>query len=959
MKKLSPESRENTLFLVDVSSFIFRAFFAIRSLSNKRGEPTNAVYGVATMLARLLEEANPKYLSIVYDSKEPSFRKEVYTEYKANRSAPPDDLIPQFDRIEDLIKKMGLHSVRVSGVEADDLIGTLTHRWIAENPKHEVVIVTGDKDLMQLVTPKVRAWDTMKGVDYGEKEVEEKFGVKPNQVRDYLALVGDSSDNIPGVPSIGPKGAVDLLKEFGTLEGVLAAAKAGKIKGKKCETIAANEADAYLSQKLATLIDVASVKADLHGMLVPFKDGVVKVGEDALALLEELDLRTLRDKWAGGSQPKAAVSLAPSSSSIDEFDFSDAGSTKTSNGSSTNGASIGATHYVDKYPEIPTLKATDKTFESILNKDQFESLLKVLAKTDEFGFDLETTSLNPREAHLVGIAIAPSVTKGYYIPVGHRGSNIEQLPEDYVMGKLKPILEDPRQKKVGHNLKYDFSVLAEHGIFADGIGADTMVADYVIDPEGRHNLETVAAKHLNYQTLTYEQVCGKGKDQVPFDLIPIDVATRYSAEDAWVSLNLWKAMKPKIQSAGLMRVFAEVDLPLVQVIGRMERAGVSIDAAWLKTVAKDFSAELVLIDAKIQKFTKGPINLNSPKQLAELLFNELKLPPQTKTKTGFSTDASVLAVLAPMHEVPRLIIQHREIAKLMGTYVEPLPTMKDPKTGKIHAGFHQTVTATGRLSSSDPNLQNIPIRTERGQKIRRAFIASPGCELISADYSQIELRILAHMSGDKDLVASFLRDEDVHRRTASEIYDIKPEAVTNEQRGVAKAINFGLMYGKTVFGLAEELGISRGEAKEMITKYFERYSGVKQFLDRLILEAKEKGETATLLGRRRELKEIDSRNPMMRGNAERMAMNTPIQGTAADLMKLAMIKIDEELTRAKLKSKMIIQVHDEVVIDAPKGEVERAKKIVVDAMENAFDGVVKFSVPLKVNVESGANWAEL
>lgn len=937
--KLTPEARENTLFLVDISSFIFRAFYAIRSLTSRKGEPTNAVYGVASMLAKLIEEAKPKYLSIVYDSKEPSFRKEMYTEYKANRSATPDDLIPQFDRIEDLILKMGLHSVRVSGVEADDVMSTLTHRWIAESPKHEVVIVTGDKDMMQLVTPRVCAWDTMKGIVYGPSEVEEKFGVRADQVRDYLALVGDSSDNIPGVPSIGPKGAVDLLKEFGTLEGVITAAKAGKIKGKKCETIAAHEADAILSQKLATLIDIEAVKADLHGMLVPFTDGLVRPGPEALALLEELDLRTLRDKWSGGVQASA-----------------------TAVGSSTGGTVPRA---MENPPALAArasftvLQATDKTFEAVLNEKQFYALLDRLAKTDEFGFDLETTSLNPREAHIVGIAIAPSIDKGYYIPVGHRGSNIEQLPEKFVMDKLKPILEDPRQKKVGHNLKYDFSVLAEHGIMADGIGADTMVADYVIDPEGRHNLETVAGKHLGYQTVTYEQVCGKGKDQVPFDLIPIDVATRYSAEDAWVSLNLWKVLKPKIQAAGLMRVFCEVDLPLVQVIGKMERSGVSIDAPWLKVVSKDFTADLAVIDAKIQKFTQGPINLNSPKQLAELLFNELKLPTQTKTKTGFSTDASVLEILAPMHEVPRLIVQHREIAKLMGTYVEPLPTMRDAKTGRIHASFHQTVTATGRLSSSDPNLQNIPIRTERGQKIRRAFIPSPGNVLVAADYSQIELRILAHMSGDKELVASFMRDEDVHRRTASEIYGIEPDEVTTEQRGVAKAINFGLMYGKTVFGLAVELGISRTEAKEMIEKYFERYSGVKRFLDGLILEAKEKGETATLLGRRRELRDISDKNPAIRGNAERMAMNTPIQGTAADLMKLAMIRIDEELTRGKFKSKMIIQVHDEVVFDAPADEVERVKKLVVDAMENAFKGVVQIDVPLRVNVESGANWADL
>ncbi len=957
--KLTPTARENTLFLVDVSSFIFRAFFAIRSLSSRTGEPTNAVYGVAAMLGKLIEEANPKYLTIVYDSKEPSFRKEVYPEYKAHRSETPDDLIPQFDRIEDLIAKMKLHSIRKSTVEADDLIGTLTHRWTEENPNHEVMVVTGDKDLMQLVTKRVKVWDTMKGVVYGPAEVQEKFGVRADQIRDYLALVGDSSDNIPGVPSIGPKGAVDLLKEFDTLDGVVKAAKAGKIKGKKGETIAANEKDAYLSQELATLFNVDDAKVDFNAMLVPFEGGVIAVGPECLALLDELNLKSLREKWGkgqatnSGATTEVSADSMSSSARLAEIDFSDADAAPQAYAR----AAVAAAEA--RNTPGATLVATKDTFESVLTEKQLIDVLVQLEKTDEFGFDLETTSLNPREAHLVGIAIAPTPTKGYYIPVGHRGSNIDQLPEKFVLDKLRPILMDPKRKKVGHNLKYDFSVLAEMGIIADGIGADTMVADYVLDPEGRHNLETVAGKRLAYQTMTYESVCGKGKDQVPFDLIPIDVATRYSAEDAWVALNLWKEMRPKLQAAGLMRIFAEVDLPLVQILSKMERTGISIDTDYLKKIAVEFKADIEKVDAKIQKFTKGPINLNSPKQLGELLFNELGLPTQGKTKTGFSTDASVLQTLAPLHEVPRLILQHREIAKLMGTYVEPLPTMKDPKDGKIHAGFHQTVAATGRLSSSDPNLQNIPVRSERGQKIRRAFIPTKGNVFVSADYSQIELRILAQMSGDKDLIESFQKDEDVHRRTASEIFEVKPERVTDEQRSAAKAINFGLMYGKSAFGLAEELGISRTEAKNMITKYFERYSGVKNFLDGLIVGAKERGESTTLLGRRRELRDINAKNPAMRSQAERMAMNTPIQGTAADMMKLAMIRIDDELTKGNFAAKLVLQVHDEFVLDTPVSEVEKVKALVVHAMEHAFDGILKLDIPLKVNVATGATWADL
>ncbi|MBS1964123.1 MAG: hypothetical protein JST04_18065, partial [Bdellovibrionales bacterium] len=516
--KLTPAARENTLFLVDISSFIFRAYYAVRhNLTNRKGEPTNAVYGVAQMLWKLIEDANPKYFTVVYDSKEPSFRKEVYAEYKANRAEAPDDLVPQFARIEELVAKMNLHSVRKSGIEADDLIGTFTHRWLAENKKHEVVIVTGDKDLMQLVTGRVRVWDTMKDAVYGPSEVEAKFGVRPDQVRDYLALVGDSSDNIPGVPSIGPKGAVDLLKEFDTLEGVVKAAKAGKIKGKRGETIAANEKDAFLSQELATLVDVKESKVDLEAMQVTYADETLAVSPECFALLDELDLRSLREKWAKGQSGGA-------------------GDTAPGGASPAKGVPAAVSAAPGETGAGTTLVAKADTFRSVLNEKQLIALLDELSKVDEFGFDLETTSLNPREAHLVGIAIAPTAEAGYYIPVGHRGSNLEQLPEKFVLDKLRPFLVDPKRKKVGHNLKYDFSVLAEMGIEADGIGADTMVADYVLDPEGRHNLETVAAKRLNYPVLTYEQVCGKGKDQVPFDLIPIDVATRYSAEDAWVSL---------------------------------------------------------------------------------------------------------------------------------------------------------------------------------------------------------------------------------------------------------------------------------------------------------------------------------------------------------------------------------------------------------------------------------------
>jgi len=907
MSHTSPVSElplsQQTLYLIDISSFIFRAFFAIRSLHNSAGEPTNAVYGVATMLARLAEQAQPEYLAVVYDSKEPSFRKEIYSEYKANRSAPPEELIPQFARIERLIEAFEIHSYRQSGVEADDLIATLTHKWCHASDQNQVVIVSSDKDLMQLVNDRVTLWDTMSDKRYGASEVEKKFGVRPDQIRDYLALVGDSSDNIPGVPSIGPKSAVDLLKEYGTLEEVLKAAQKGKISGKKGETLKLHESDARLSAQLATVrldleveIPVTSLRYHFH---------LTQLG---VQLFEELDFHSLIEKWR-----------------------------------------------TDLTEKSQSNEWVECRFRSITEEKDFQVLLEQIETRKIFGFDLETTSLNPREAKIVGIAIATELTSAVYIPIGHKNTSQAQLPAKKVLDSLKPFLESTEYLKVGQNLKYDWSVLREYGFNPRGIGADTMVAGYVLESNGRHNLQTLAARYLKYSVQTYEEVCGKGKDQLSFDEIEIDRATRYSAEDAWVAVQLWDKLKPLLEAENLLKVFEKVDLPMVDLLAKMELQGVCIDEEWLKTLSKDFGCQLKSIEEKMGVYADGPLNLNSPKQLALLLFDKLGLPTQGKTKTGFSTDATVLEALSPLHEVPRLLLEYREISKLKGTYVDPLPLLRDSKTGKIHASFHQTVAATGRLSSSDPNLQNIPIRTDRGMKIRRAFIPSPGNILVSADYSQIELRLLAHMSGDPELTRSFQQEEDVHQRTASEIFGIRTQDVTDQQRSIAKAINFGLMYGKTVFGLSQELKIPRKEAQNIIDRYFKKYSAVKVFLDHQIAQAKEVGYVTTLMGRRRRLPDINSKNAAVRANAERMAMNSPIQGTAADLMKLAMIALDEKLENGRYQSKMMIQVHDEVVLDCPKNEVSDVKKMVVHVMETAMS----LSVPLRVNVASGENWMQL
>lgn len=906
-----------TLYLIDISSFIFRAFFAIRRLTNKAGEPTNAVYGVAQMLTRLVEEARPEHMAVAYDSKEPSFRKAMYDEYKANRSAPPEDLVPQFAKIDELVRLMNIHSYRLPGVEADDIIATMARLWCEQSPKHRTVIVTGDKDLMQLVNDRIVVWDTMKEKFYRPADVEEKFGVRPDQVRDYLALVGDSSDNIPGVKSIGPKGAVDLLKEHGSLDGVLAAAKSGKVAGKKAEVLQEHEKDARLSAELVALKADVPMKFEEKDFAYAFE-----FTPDCEKFLLDMDFKSLVLKWKEKGASRAGVVT-----------------------SAAGGAA----------PREPRENEAPDRFRSVRTEPELQALLGLVRKTGQFAFDLETTSLNPRAAEIVGFALSCDSKQGYYIPVGHRGDSGPQLKHDQVLDALRPFLENPRYKKLGQNLKYDWSVLMERGVKPDGIGADTMIAAYVLEPGGRYNLEALCEKYLDYKVLTFEEVCGKGKDQIGFDQVPIELATRYSAEDALCVNWLWEKLAPRLHEENLMEVFARVELPLVPVLARMELQGVCIDVPWLKKLSSEFERELLRLQERVSAYAKGPLNLNSPRQLAQLLFEDLKLPTQGKTKTGFSTDASVLEALAPLHEVPRLLLEFREIAKLKGTYVDPLPQMIDAKTGKIHASFHQTVAATGRLSSSDPNLQNIPVRTERGQKIRRAFIPSPGNCLISADYSQIELRILAHMSGDADLIRSFRADEDIHKRTASEIYGINQAEVTDEQRNVAKAINFGLMYGKTAFGLAQELGIPRGQAKEMIDRYFERYSAVKRLLDGQIEQARETGVVTTLLGRRRLLPDIKSKNAAIRANAERMAMNTPIQGTAADLMKIAMIQLDEAILKEGLRARLTIQVHDELVIDCPEDELEQVRALVCKVMEHAM----KFEVPLKVNASVGKNWMEL
>ncbi len=914
------------LYLIDISSFIFRAFYAIRPLTTADGIPVNAVYGVATMLMRLFDEADSEYIGVVFDSKEPSSRKIEYPEYKANRSAPPDELIPQFDWIEKWIQTVQLPGFRMSGVEADDIIATLAKKWVAAADDNRVVIVTGDKDLMALVDHKTQIWDTMNDKHYTAHEVQEKFGVLPRQIRDYLALVGDTSDNIPGVAGIGAKGAAQLLGEFDTLEGILKAADDGKIPGKKGESIRDNKSDALLSQKLATLMTDIQVPFDATKLKYKFK-----VTQEMVDLCKRLEFKGLVKKW----EPLLT-----------------AGSESSSAGS--GGAAGDQMALSFSAPEAPAKSGGE--FISIQSEKDFKALLKELEKAPVIAIDTETTSLDASTANLVGISLAVDDKRGFYIPIAHKQLCAPQLKLDHVIEGLSGIFHSKKHLKVGQNLKYDLKIFRRHGISDIAPIGDTMVAAYDVDPTTRHNLDFLAKSYLSYDMLSYEEVCGKGAKAIGFDEVPIEKATRYSAEDAWATFCLYQRLTPELERLHVRKLYDEVDLPLVQVLADMELTGILVDQPYLTNLEKEFEGDLLKLEGKVRALSENKeLNLNSPKQLGKFLFEELKLPTQGKTKTGFSTDASTLEALADVHEAPRLILEYREIAKLQGTYVQPLREAASKNDQRVRTSFHLAGTATGRLSSSDPNLQNIPARTERGQRIRRAFIPEKGSVLLSADYSQIELRILAHLSGDKNLCASFQKGEDVHRRTAAEMYHIQPEAVTDTQRSAAKAINFGLMYGKTIFGLAEELNISRTEAKQMIERYFARYSGVKEFLDGVIETAKDQGYVETLYGRKRQIHELKNSNPMIRQMGERIAMNTPIQGTAADLIKVAMVQLQKRLVQEKLKSKILLQVHDELVLECPKSESKQVEALTKEVMENA----IQLQVPLIANTSIGDSWADL
>lgn len=892
------------LVLVDGSSYLYRAFHAMPALANSRGEPTGAVYGVVNMLRRLLADYDPEYMAVVFDAKGKTFRDDIYPEYKAQRPPMPDELSNQIEPIHDIIQALGLPLIQISGVEADDVIGTLARAAAAEG--RDTVIATGDKDLAQLVDRHVRLVDTMKDVVYDHDGVVAKFGVTPAQIVDYLALVGDTSDNIPGVPGVGPKTAAKWLQEYGSLDALVA--RASDVAGKAGESLRAALDHLPLARRLVT------IKLDVDLPLAP--TGLKRTVPDHTRL-RELFSRLEFKTWL---------------------------------------AELGGVHPSGAAPEqTPAVKTA---YQMIASLEHLEAWLHRLRAAKLFSFDTETTSLDAVQAEIVGVSFTDRVGAGAYVPLAHNYPGAPaQLARETVLAKLKPLLEDDARAKVGQNLKYDMSVLANYNITLAGMRYDTMLESYVLDSTAsRHDMDSLALKYIGYKTLKYEDVAGKGKHQINFSEVTLEQATNYAAEDADITLRLHEHLWPRLNAVSpLVKLFNEIEMPLVPVLARMERHGVRIDVAMLKLQSQELAQRLLVLEHEAHKLAGQPFNMGSPKQIQEVLYVKHKLPVLKKTPTGQpSTAEEVLQELALDYPLPQLILDYRSLAKLKSTYTDKLPEMINPDTGRVHTSYHQAVAATGRLSSTDPNLQNIPVRTAEGRRIRQAFVASPGCRILSADYSQIELRIMAHLSGDRGLIQAFAENRDVHRATAAEVFGTVPDAVTDDMRRAAKAINFGLIYGMSAFGLAKQLRIERVAAQEYVERYFKRYPGVRDFMDQTRATARRQGYVETLFGRRLHTAEINAANMNRRQAAERAAINAPMQGTAADLIKLSMLAVDRWIRESAGDIRMIMQVHDELVFEVKEDFVGTARERIRQAMSK----VASLSVPLVVDVGVGNNWDE-
>ena len=886
---------KDPIILVDGSSYLYRAYHALPPLTNSKNQPTGAIKGVISMIKKILIDHPESPLAVVFDAKGKTFRHEMYSEYKANRPPMPEDLVQQIEPIHKIISLMGIKLIMIPGVEADDVIGTLAEQ--AREKKLNTVISTGDKDMTQLVCENVSVVNTMSGELLNENGVLKKFGVGPALITDYLALIGDKSDNVPGVDKVGPKTAVKWLNEYNDIEGIK----------KNAESIGGK-----VGENLRSSIEML----DLAHELVRIKTDVpLDVGIEDL-IITEPDTKQLTEIYK-------------------ELEFN---------------------AWLQEVPEKKaTAKKVNSSYMCISSEDQLKKIVKEASKAKTIAIDTETTGLDYMDTDLVGISLSYKAGEAYYIPIKHLDDTVNQLHQDLVLDILRPILETSKNKIIGQNIKFDRNVLAKYGIRISSIKNDTMMMSYVLDASAtRHNLDALSSYYLNYKTSTFEDVAGKGVKQVTFDQVPITEATHYAAEDADITLRLYEELNPKLETEdSLKKLNEEIEIPLIEVLSEMEQNGAILNSKILKSQSKDLENRIKKLEKKAYDIAGEEFNLGSTKQLREIFFEKLKYRVIKKTPGGQpSTDEKVLAELAEEYELPQVLLEHRTLSKLKSTYTDKLPGQISASTGKVHTSFHQAVTTTGRLSSSDPNLQNIPIRTEDGRRIRQAFEPSKGHRFISADYSQIELRIMAHVSKDIGLLQAFQEGEDVHSKTASEVFGVDIDNVTADLRRNAKAINFGLIYGISAFGLGKQLGISRNLAAEYMAMYFEKYPGVKEYMESTKEFASQNGYVETLFGRRLYLRDINASNAMRRQASERAAINAPVQGTAADIMKIAMIKTHKAIKTEEIEAKLILQVHDELILDTPKKEIDSVIAILTDSMM----GAANLDVPLEIDVGIGDNW---
>ena len=939
---------KHRLLLVDGSSYLYRAFHAMPDLRNGAGDPTGAIYGMVNMMRRARSELKADHIACVFDAKGKTFRDEMYSEYKAHRSPMPEDLVKQIEPIHAMVKALGWPVLMVSGVEADDVIATLSCQ--ATQAGWETIISTGDKDLAQLVNSSVTLINTMTNEKLDIEGVIEKFGVPPERIVDYLSIIGDAVDNVPGVPKAGPKTANKWLAEFGDLDNLMANAE--QVKGVVGENLRASLEWLPKARELITV----KKDCDLDPHLLSLDDLHAKP-EDA-PLLRELFERYAFKTWLRDVEKQLNNPSPQSNQGEAVFDL--AGSPLP--GISPNELAAKKSREIASTPTTVLSQATTdlhdgitRHYECVVDELALDRWLKKIESAQLTAVDTETTGLDALAAELVGISLSVIPGEACYIPLAHRNGET-QLDRNLVLSRMRSWLESSSHAKVGQNLKYDSHIFANYGITLGGIQFDTLLESYVLESHLPHNMDSLAERHLGVKTIRYEEVCGKGVHQIGFDQVDLKIATDYAAEDADITLRLHLELWPQIQaSPGLLYVYEQIEMPAMRVLGIMERNGIRIDSALLAKQGQQVGKRLLELEGEIHKLAGQPFNIQSPKQIAEILFGQLELPVIKKTPSGApSTDEEVLQKLAEDYPLPARILDYRSLAKLMSTYIEKLPRMADPKTGRVHTNFSQATAVTGRLASSDPNLQNIPVRTEEGRRIREAFIPADGCKLLSADYSQIELRIMAHIAEDKNLLEAFNTGKDVHQATAAEIFGVALDDVNSEQRRYAKVINFGLIYGMSAFGLAGNLGIERSAAQNYIAKYFDRYPGVAQYMERTRVEARENGYVETVFGRRLWLPEIKGSNGPRRQGAERAAINAPMQGTAADLIKLAMIAVENWLEKEQLKTRMLLQVHDELVFDVPLDEIDLLK----EKLPGLMCMVADLKVPLLVSIGIGDNWEE-